>query len=359
MAIIDLEKLLADVSPDAPCGEDVSYDAASYALETLAQGTEETQVGDSIRPAEEPNWHDVAKAASELLERTRDIRIILYLTVAALKIDGLPGLRDGLAVLRGILENHWDTVFPQLDPDDNDPIERVNLITALVQPESNFRDPMKFIRRVREAPLTDSRQLGRFSHRDLQVATGEIPPPANAEGTPPDLAQIDAAFQDTDTEFLQASAQAAAEAVEHVKGIDEFLTASIGAGEAPSLDDFIHVVQDVSKNLHEQLAKRGYGAPVVGEDEGAAPGGQGTAAPAAAAQALTGEVNSPEDVLKALEKICRYYEVHEPSSPVPLILRRAHRLVSKSFVEIIQDLSPEAIRQIEMICGLDMGAGGQ
>ena len=57
----------------------------------------------------------------------------------------------------------------------------------------------------------------------------------------------------------------------------------------------------------------------------------------------------------AIDKICRYYETHEPSSPVPLILRRAQRLVSKSFVEVIQDLSPEAMRQIEIIAGVDTG----
>ena len=68
------------------------------------------------------------------------------------------------------------------------------------------------------------------------------------------------------------------------------------------------------------------------------------------------DVQTPQDVLAALDKIIRYYERQEPSSPVPLLVRGAQRLVSKSFTEIIQVLTPEAIQQIESICGLDSGS---
>ena len=69
-------------------------------------------------------------------------------------------------------------------------------------------------------------------------------------------------------------------------------------------------------------------------------------------KAVSGEIRSPKDVLSALEKVCQYYEQNEPSSPVPLLVRRAQRLVSKSFVEIIRDLSPEATKQVEGIGGI-------
>jgi type VI secretion system protein ImpA len=64
-----------------------------------------------------------------------------------------------------------------------------------------------------------------------------------------------------------------------------------------------------------------------------------------------GEIRSREDVVKLLEKICEYYRRTEPSSPVPLILKRAARLAEMNFMEIINDLSPDSISQIRTITG--------
>ena len=49
--------------------------------------------------------------------------------------------------------------------------------------------------------------------------------------------------------------------------------------------------------------------------------------------------------------IIHHYERREPSSPVPLLIKRAKRLVDKSFVDIIRDLSPDAISQVQMVSG--------
>ena len=64
-----------------------------------------------------------------------------------------------------------------------------------------------------------------------------------------------------------------------------------------------------------------------------------------------GALNSRKDVIRTLEQICTYYKDHEPASPVPLLLRRAIRLVDKSFVEILQDLAPDSLDQIQRLSG--------
>jgi type VI secretion system protein ImpA len=64
-----------------------------------------------------------------------------------------------------------------------------------------------------------------------------------------------------------------------------------------------------------------------------------------------GEVRSREDVVKLLHKVCQYYDRAEPSSPVPLILKRAIRLTGMDFMEIINDLTPDAISQIRTVTG--------
>ena len=71
------------------------------------------------------------------------------------------------------------------------------------------------------------------------------------------------------------------------------------------------------------------------------------------AQRLTGEITSRQDVIRALDKICEYYDRHEPSSPLPLLINRAKRLASKSFLEIIGDLTPDALAQAQSIGGIE------
>ena len=68
-------------------------------------------------------------------------------------------------------------------------------------------------------------------------------------------------------------------------------------------------------------------------------------------QELSGRVTSNQDVLKALDMIINHYEQKEPSSPVPLLIKRAKRLVGRSFVDIIRDISPDAMSQVQMVSG--------
>ncbi|WP_280529446.1 type VI secretion system ImpA family N-terminal domain-containing protein [Pseudomonas sp. Ost2] len=46
--------LLAAVSANSPCGEDLEYDAQFLQLERDAQGKPERSMGDSVQPAEPP-----------------------------------------------------------------------------------------------------------------------------------------------------------------------------------------------------------------------------------------------------------------------------------------------------------------
>ena len=52
-----------------------------------------------------------------------------------------------------------------------------------------------------------------------------------------------------------------------------------------------------------------------------------------------------------LDKICQYYSRSEPSSPVPLLLRRAQRLAAMDFMAIINDMSPDAVAVVRTITG--------
>jgi len=350
----DIQSLLSEVSAEAPCGEDLSYDASFLALEDMLRTKAAGGIVAGVEEAaEEPNWREVREKSSELLKRSKDLRIAMYLTISLLKLEGIHGLRDGLSLLRGLLERFWDHLYPQLDPDDNDdPLERINILESLSPTSVSAQDPVKFKQRLAEVPLCNSVQMGKFSLRDIQVAKGEITVSDDQRAKAPDMSVIDAAFQDTATDELLATSQATQEAIEHIAAIMSVFSERASQGQTPDVSGFRGVLGKIHKRVQEYLAKRGLGEAV---DEGAAAAG---GVKEKGAISLSGDIQSAQEALLAIDKVCQYFDRHEPSSPVPLLLRRAQRLVSKSFLEVVKDFCPDGMNQVEMIGGVSSSDSG-
>jgi type VI secretion system protein ImpA len=340
--MIAAEELLQPISEEAPCGEDLSYDASLQALENMARGKPETQ----FSGAEPPDWKELNSRCLELFARSKDLRIAMILCVAALELDGPRSFRESLALVKGLLEKYWAAVHPQLDPSDNsDPLQRMNIIASLATPIGTFGDHFRILERLRAAPLCNSVQMGRYSAADiLRVETGI---PAEGDKTAPTLAQIDAAFRDSNLEKLGELYHTLNDCIALVAGIDELLTRTVGATRAPDLTPLAAELLSMQKRIEPYLPA----SSVSAANQASVPE-SGPSLPAASkALSLTGEIRSREDVVRLLHKMCEYYAQAEPSSPVPLVLKRAARLAEMDFMQIIKDMSPETIAQIQTITG--------
>jgi type VI secretion system protein ImpA len=353
VSTIDLDGLLGEIAPEAPCGEDLEYDAAFIDIGEKIKGTPERQIGNTIEPAEPPNWKEVRKDLLALFKRTRDLRLIVFLARTLLHTDGLVGFRDSLTLLDGAVRGYWPSIHPLMDPDDdNDPTQRVNILMGLCDFETVL-SPLAL------TPLVESRALGRFSLRDVQIATGKLAPPKDSPA--PEASAIQAAFMDADLASLEATARALADGLSLLTAIEAFVTDQVGVGNAPNFTPARTVLKDIQHEFSEYARPRNVGLHAVQPIEATLEGGlvgeegaaaaPGTAAPAATVQLAA--VNNRQDVLRALDLICDYYARSEPSSPVPLFLQRAKRLVSKDFMEILMDLAPDSLPQLEVIKGKD------
>ena len=358
---IDIDSLLAPISEEAPCGEDSRYDPAYLEMERVAQGTQEQQIGDTIVEAEEPDWREVRKQALAVLAKSKDLWAIVHLTWALTRMEGLSGLRDAMTLLAGVLEKYWPEVHPQLDPDDNDdPVERLNILREFASP-AEMQAPPRLFDILLTTPLCDYPVLHRsFALREVRIAKGELAlPTGQGAQRPPDDAMLTAAFcgaklpPDRQTELQEnakATAAAAMGAAEQVAAIDQLMVGHVGAGQL-DVAGLGLMLQEVGTRINEYLVQGGVGGVAPAGVAGAAAGPQDPGAAAAPGQAISGDIRSAEDVIRVLDKVCEYYARTEPSSPVPLLLRRARNLVRKDFVEIIRDLNPDGLSRIEMISG--------
>ena len=330
-----MDDLLKSFGDDAPSGENLEYEKVFADMLLAAQPGEERQIGDSVIAAEDPNDNEIIETALAVLGQSHDLRAAMLLAGAELRTNGFAGLAKVTGYMRGCLEQYWDSCHPQLDAeDDNDPTMRVNTMLAM-------SDSDGLMRAVRHAPLTLSQAFGRVSLRDIAIAEGEIAPPADAENIR-DAAAIAAAFKDTNTEVLDGIYQGAQQAFDDVKAIDAVFNDKI-PGLGPDLGPIMKLLQKAVKRLADETGNDAE-APDTPAEEGAA-------APVAKA-APSGAITSPRDVEVALDKIMAYYAAYEPSSPLPIILKRARRLVGADFMTIMRDVAPDGLSNVQLVGGI-------
>jgi len=337
-----IEDLAKPISADAPCGPDLAYDPAFQQLETLVRGKPETQ----FSAAEDPDWKELRDLAVAFHGRSKHLTASVILALSLLKTEGFSGLRDGLALVHRLLTDNWDAAYPRLDPEDNnDPTERMNILGNLV----SSSDPYRFIPRLQETVIAQSPSLGRVKLQD--ILTAKQPPAAPAEGQPAPLSesQIQAVFKDSNPDALKAIHEAVAQSIETVKAIDALLSEKVGT-RGVNFDELTKSLKQVQGSVAPFI-----GAPPVEGEAGAEAATGASAGGGAKAVSVPGAINSREDVVRALERICDFYRLNEPSSPVPLILYRAQRMAKMNFMEIVTELTPDAVTTVKVVTGPQPG----
>jgi len=370
MSNLSLDHFLIDISPDSPCGENLEQDHVFAQLENEAKFIPERQMGNVIIPEKGPDWKKVRDSALTLLERSRDIQVAMYLTCGLVQTDGFRGLDNGLSLINGLLQKHWDDVHPRQDPEDDYPVLRMNTLATL-------NDDKKIIDPLLNLPLTKSR-LGEFSWNQIEASKSKVEALSHmsqegyveslkkslnkdAPGTLEEakikasayLNSIGAAFNETDLQNLRDLGNTIKHTLEQAEAILAISSDKAGSENAPDISRFIKLFKNLQKLFDEKIKLKEALALEQGESEAVRLDVLAmTDITQRGVKTVKGNgIHSREDVIFAIDGICKYFESYEPSSPVPFLLQRAKKLLSMNFMEILQDLTPDAISQAENICG--------
>jgi type VI secretion system protein ImpA len=344
--MINAEDLLKPISPDKPCGPDLGYDPAFDELETLLKGKPAVEIGAVKRPAEPPDWRTLEEKSAAFLKRSKHLRVAIILTGSLVKTGGFEGFRQGLAIVKGLVEHNWAAVYPLLDPEDNnDPTQRLNLLGSLTAPRGSVTGWLTIIDNLYTTPVCRPKGMPPITFDDIQAAklraAGGDGAPANA----PDPVKLASAIRDGGTEQLGATQKALAASLEMVQGLDQFLTSTLGAGGTINFETLQKALNEMVSGVKGYL--EGDGAAAAGEAgvEGVAAAGGG------ASIQISGSVRSRNDVVRMIDAICGYYDQVEPSSPVPLLLKRARILAKMGFIQAMQELNLATIDTLKTIGG--------
>jgi len=351
MADFSLDALLQPVSEESPAGDNLEYDLAFAELQRIASWTDEKQAGNEVIAAEEPAWRDVRAQSLALLERTRDLQVALYLTQSLGALEGIPGFATGVQLIAQMLDRFWDSVHPMLDADEgNDPVARSSRLAAL-------GDSATTLKIIRAAPLVESRAVGRFSVRDLLVADGLIKP-VNAEGAA-QRSLLDAALQDLGSEFASTMLESVQAILDGLEAIGTtFQERSEISGTSPDLEDVLAMFKCV-RNFYGKGVLASAGGDSAEEATAIAVDAEDNGQSGGALTAAVGTLRTRQDVKRALAQSCEWLRKNEPGHPAPLLIERGSRLLDMDFMEIIRDLAPGGVPEVENIAGLREGAASQ
>lgn len=265
--------------------------------------------------------------------------VAAHLIRASLRTAGLGALSDGLALVTGLLERHWAHVYPLLDADDgDDPTERLNALAPLT-------DLMSVLADVRAARVPGDRTG--VTGRMIELASGKVV--AGPDERLPSAVSL--------VPVLQAGEAAEPGFVARLTGLpaqvaqlDALLNERVGTAspEFKPLRLLVRAIADVAAGAAGSVA-----APTEAVAAAPVPAGAWPAAAAAVGVVVApGQIASREDAIRMLERVCEWIERNEPSHPAPLLIKRAQRLMTKNFFEIIRDLAPDGLDSVEKIAGL-------
>lgn len=336
MAYAIVDSWLEPLEGDA-CGDDLEYDPAFLELEQAAAGKTETQ----FAPAEPPQWPQVRELAEGLFTRTRDLRVGLLWGRAALNVDGIEALAPVLRLIHGLMDRYWDEVHPRNDPDDGDTFARLSVLGSLDKLDGFLGD-------VRQVPVLNDRRLGGLRIREIEIGLERLA--ARPDESVRTTGQLQGLLADL-PELADRLRACHAESLDQLKQLQRVMNDRFGLEHAIDVKALRNMIEALKLVLPEPAGEEGTaqdGSLELEQSEDRV--GQSAAAPR---RGSGGAIESREDAIKALQSICAYLERSEPTNPAQLLLRRAERLIDKSFLQLVRDLAPEAVGEVARIMGVD------
>ena len=351
--VLDIASLLTPVSDAQPAGPELRSDPdkgarnlfltvrdsrkkaidAERRIYNFELMTEEERKGEPGAP-DPPDWEAVRRQAIEALTKSKDLWITAWLIEALTRLQGFPGLRDGVGLAHQLCDTFWQDLHPQADKEEGlanrfaqlaglgggtlvDPIMNLPLTGATSFGQFSFADYKDASELERKGPEIRRRRVeqGAVSLEVFDKAIAQTSPQF-FQGLLDDLEGASQAFGDFDA-FLRQKETENADA-----GGQSFLPPTSKIREA--LDECLRLLRTSAK---DKLRKE---EVVGGADTSVAPGQAGSRAGQA--------VETRQEAFQTLSRVSEYFRRAEPHSPISYALEQVVRWGHMSLPELLSEL---------------------
>lgn len=331
------DQLLNPIRADQPSGADLAFSPELDAI-TLARKFDDPSLdqGEWVTDLKEADWDFVVKRCAALLEnKSKDLRLAVWLAEAGAKKYRMRGLAEGLRTVAGLFEQYWDQgLFPEADGDDHD--QRVGNLSWILA-----RIPTL----LREMPITDGNG-SHYSLVDFEVARKNPNHPVLK------LADLDSAKRVSSSKFRAEFAADAAYLLDAILQLEKAADDRLEK-ESPGFSSAREAVQTMLHLMPSPATPAAVGAPVTHEtisnDQGMP---HMPATPTYAGP--PGAIHTRGDAIAQLRAVAEFFRRTEPHSPVSYFADKAANAGEQDLHEWLRSVvkDPGSLSHIEELLGV-------
>ena len=266
-AVVEIDKLLEPISEESPTGNDLrEVRSDEYYQVKDARNSARAEERNSLFNEEEVNtlvlWQPLLELCPQILEsQSKDLEVACWYLEALIRNYDFSGLRDGIKLINGLVENFWEGLYPV--PDEDGMETKVAPLTGLNgdSGEGTLLSPM---RNLEVTQLSNSGTYSFWQYQQAQEAS-KIQDD-NARKTRFDtlgyhIDQILDAVNGSSPNFYQDIVDDIEEAKSSFSSLVSTLRSNCGLDAPPSsniteiLDELLRTVRFISKDKLESLAE--------------------------------------------------------------------------------------------------------
>jgi type VI secretion system protein ImpA len=328
------DELLNPIAGDNPGGAELRYDPLYDKIREARREDDDTPQGDWQTTRKVADWPTTIKLIKDALAtKSKDLQLAAWLTEALTRREGFAGMQAGLEVVVGLLEMHWDHLYPEIDDGDAEmraaPLDWIGLkldLPARFVPLDRAGHSFLEIRDANTIPTeTAAGESGeKAAAREAAIARGKP--------TPED---IESGFNSTPKPWFKALVADLEGSIATLKALDDLTSAKFG-NVAPSYGRLLDALEEILRLARQQLKRKLELDPDPIEVEAEADAGDGVVLPlgislpgSAEVQTMRGgltpEPTSLDDAASRIVAAARYLRQNEPFNPAPYLLLRGFR----------------------------------
>lgn len=331
-----------------PCGPNPEYDTEYAVLISSVIPKGDAQYGDFIGTTESPNWAEVERDCRRLLLRSRDISLVILFLRCRTRQAQAEGLREGLLLLVALLERYPEQLHPRLNIDGEfDPAVRANALAALTDPEGLLAD-------IREIVISKNSAM-RLQVKDVERAQAV---PRGRDALP--LQAVDQQLTDLRRQ-QNINLAALSEAGDLVEKMHNLMMDDLGdvvpdLSSLKMLMTFFNVRHAKAATTTLKKSENSQDDPVVkatpplpvssAKSSMMEPAMSDTQAiPAQSGHQTSDPQAERQAALLLIQQSRSWFELHEPSSPVVILLCQAEKMVGKRYMELANIIPTELLQR--------------
>lgn len=323
------DELLAPIPGANPGGVELRYDPLYDKIKEARREEEDIPQGDWQTERKTADWPQVIKLTKDaLVTRSKDLQLAVWLAEAMLRREGFTGFRGALDMIVGLLEQHWDHLYPEIDDGDVEmraaPLEWLGLKLDLpVRRVALDRAGHDWIR------IQESRTVPTEADGAADSAKAETRQALLAEGkTAPE--DVEKGFQGTPKAWYKALVADIDGTLESLQNLDELSQERFGDA-SPNYGTLRKAIEEVQRTAKQLLKRKLELEPDPVESAGAQADADAVAIPAgvvlpgSVGAQLSATPTSREDAASRIAASAKFLRQADPTNPAPYLLLRGFR----------------------------------